>query len=65
MHGVILTLLKEFKIMGNPLSQKFDLKAHISTCEQNFNTLVESYDVLAIPSFESIFALIMGVSCVC
>ncbi|KAE8161566.1 hypothetical protein BDV40DRAFT_313021 [Aspergillus tamarii] len=60
MHGIILTLLKEFKIMGNPLSQKFDLKAHISTCEQNFNTLVESYDVLAIPSFESIFALIMG-----
>ncbi|KAE8140310.1 fungal-specific transcription factor domain-containing protein [Aspergillus pseudotamarii] len=60
MHGIILTLLKEFTIMGNPLCQKFDLKAHISTCEQNFNTLVESYDVLAIPSFESIFALIMG-----
>ncbi|GAB1197229.1 hypothetical protein APSETT444_006520 [Aspergillus pseudonomiae] len=38
----------------------FDLKAHMSTCEQNFNTLVESYEVLAVPSFESIFALIMG-----
>lgn len=63
MHGILLSLLKEFTILGSPLCQKFDLKAHMSTCEQNFNTLVESYDVLAIPSFESIFALIMGVSC--
>ncbi|KAE8377112.1 hypothetical protein BDV26DRAFT_264430 [Aspergillus bertholletiae] len=60
MHGIILTLLKEFTILRNPLCQKFDLKAHTSICEENFNTLVESYDVLAIPSFESIFALIMG-----
>ncbi|KAJ1707538.1 fungal-specific transcription factor domain-containing protein [Aspergillus flavus] len=60
MHGILLSLLKEFTILGSPLCQKFDLKAHMSTCEQNFNTLVESYDVLAIPSFESIFALIMG-----
>ncbi|KAK6820050.1 hypothetical protein RU639_007048 [Aspergillus parasiticus] len=60
MHGILLTLLKEFTILGSPLCQRFDLKAHMSTCEQNFNTLVESYDVLAIPSFESIFALIMG-----
>ncbi|KAE8402964.1 hypothetical protein BDV37DRAFT_272511 [Aspergillus pseudonomiae] len=60
MHGILLTLLKEFTILGNSLCQRFDLKAHMSTCEQNFNTLVESYDVLAVPSFESIFALIMG-----
>ncbi|OGM48383.1 hypothetical protein ABOM_003361 [Aspergillus bombycis] len=60
MHGILLTLLKEFTILRNSLSQKFDLKTHISMCEHNFNTLVESYDVLAVPSFESIFALIMG-----
>ena len=44
------------------VSQKYDLKLYAARCEQNFNSLIESYEVLAVPSFENIFALVMGVS---
>ena len=48
--------------MRNSLCQKYDLKLHVAKCEQNFNSMIESYEVLAVPSFENIFALVMGVS---
>lgn len=48
--------------MGNPLCQAHDLKAHAAHCGQRFNAAIETYDVLAVPSFENILALIMGVS---
>ena len=62
MYGILHVLLEEFTIMRNPLCQKYDLKLHAARCEQNFNSLIESYEVLAVPSFENIFALVMGVS---
>lgn len=48
--------------MRNSLCQKYDLKLHAVRCEQNLNSIIESYEVLAVPSFENIFALVMGVS---
>lgn len=60
MYGIINALLKEFMILRNLLCQRFDLRAHAAQCERNFNATIESYDVLAVPSFENIFALTMG-----
>ena len=62
MYGILHVLLEEFTIMRNPLCQKYDIKLHATRCEQNFNSIIESYEVLAVPSFENIFALFMGVS---
>jgi len=62
MYGIVNALLKEFIILQNSICQRFDLRAHAAQCEQNFNATIESYDVLAVPSFENIFALIMEVS---
>lgn len=62
MYGIINALLKEFLILQSPLYQRFDLRAHAAQCEQNFNATIELYDVLAVPSFENIFTLIMKVS---
>ncbi|KAJ5165661.1 uncharacterized protein N7500_007491 [Penicillium coprophilum] len=60
MHGVLFFVLKELIAMKDQLCQKFDLAAHLSHCEQNFVDAIESYEVLAVPSFESILALTMG-----
>ncbi|KAF5865898.1 hypothetical protein ETB97_001966 [Aspergillus alliaceus] len=60
MYGILLPILKEFTILQNPLCQRFDLKAYATRCGQDFNNLVESYDVMAVPSLENIFALTMG-----
>lgn len=62
MYGILHVLLEEFTIMRNSLCQKYDLKLHVAKYEQNFNSIIESYEVLAVPSFENIFALVMGVS---
>lgn len=62
MHGVLFFLMKEMIAFKDPLSQKFDLATYIDHCEQNFVAAVELYEVLAVPSFENILALVMGVS---
>jgi hypothetical protein len=41
---------------------KVDLTTYIDHCEQIFVAAVETYEVLAVPSFENILALVMGVS---
>ncbi|KAH8680093.1 hypothetical protein BGZ60DRAFT_401267 [Tricladium varicosporioides] len=61
MHGILYFLLKEYITMQDPLCGEYDLKAHLAKCEQNFNAGIEAYDVLAVPSFENILALTMGV----
>lgn len=62
MHGVLFFILKELIAIKDPLCQKFDLAFHLDHCEQNFITAIETYEVLAVPSFENILALTMGVS---
>ncbi|PYH93987.1 hypothetical protein BO71DRAFT_450350 [Aspergillus ellipticus CBS 707.79] len=60
MHGVFYFVLKECIAMKDELSQKFDLATYLVQCEQNFIAAIESYEVLAVPSFENILALTMG-----
>lgn len=62
MHGVLFFVLKEFIAMNDELCQKFDLTTHLLHCEKAFAAAMETYDVLAVPSFENILALTMGVS---
>lgn len=62
MHGILLFLLREYKALDDPLTHEYDIDAQISQCEQNFVAGLETYDILAIPSFENILALVMGVS---
>ncbi|KAI2885964.1 transcriptional regulator family: Fungal Specific TF [Aspergillus niger] len=60
MHGVLFFVLKEFIAMNDGLCQKFDLTTHLDHCEKVFAAAMETYDVLALPSFENILALTMG-----
>lgn len=61
-HGVLLFVMKELVAMKDQLCEKFDLATYLDHCEQNFITAIENYEILAVPSFESILALTMGVS---
>lgn len=65
MFGILYLLLREFIATSDPLGKEHDLKAHMAVCERNFNAGLESYDVLAVPSFESILALTLGVCEAC
>ncbi|KAL2832879.1 hypothetical protein BDW59DRAFT_157024 [Aspergillus cavernicola] len=60
MNGVLYFILREFAIFQNPLGKKFKLEAFISQCEANFNALLQTYDVLGVPSFGNILALTLG-----
>lgn len=62
MHGIFFFVLKELIAMKDQVSRKFDLAVHLDHCEQNFVAAIETYEVLAVPSFENILALTMGVS---
>ncbi|KAL2788725.1 hypothetical protein BJX66DRAFT_308400 [Aspergillus keveii] len=60
LHGVFYFILKEFTFFQHPLTQKFDLKDLASKCERCFDTLLETYSVLGVPSFGNILALTLG-----
>ncbi|KPM45557.1 hypothetical protein AK830_g946 [Neonectria ditissima] len=45
----------------DPLCEQHNLKAHLSTCEQTLNLSIETYDILAVPSFENVLALTLVV----
>lgn len=62
MYGVMYYVLKEYVLLQSPLAQEHDLKAHISTCERNFSRGIETYQALAMPCFENVFSLALGVS---
>jgi hypothetical protein len=62
MYGILYCLLKEFIFLENPLGQEYDLKSHVSTCEKNFNQGIQTYQILAIPCFENVLSLALGVS---
>ncbi|KAJ5757933.1 uncharacterized protein N7511_006627 [Penicillium nucicola] len=60
MHGILYYLLKEYMAIKDPLCHDFDFKANLEQCERNFIVGLETYDVMAVPSFENILALTMG-----
>jgi hypothetical protein len=62
MHGVLFFVLKELVAMEDPLCQKFSLIDYLEPCERAFIVAMETYEVLAVPNFENILALTMGVS---
>lgn len=61
-HGVLLFVLKELVAMKDQLCDKFDIATYLDHCEQSFIAAVETYEILVVPSFESVLALTMGVS---
>lgn len=61
MYGVLYCLLKELVLLQSPLAQKHDLKVHIATCERNFSRGIETYQTLAMPCFENVLSLALGV----
>ncbi|KAI2472279.1 hypothetical protein F4781DRAFT_9715 [Annulohypoxylon bovei var. microspora] len=56
-HGLLCMLLRESLTLDDPLGKEYDLKTYITQCEHNFNVGIETYDILAIPSFENVFSL--------
>ncbi|GFN11553.1 fungal specific transcription factor domain-containing protein [Aspergillus tubingensis] len=56
MHGVLFFVLKELIAMNDELYQRFDLTTHLDHCEKVFAATLETYDVLAVPSFENVKA---------
>ncbi|WJG34608.1 uncharacterized protein FOBCDRAFT_213798 [Fusarium oxysporum Fo47] len=62
MYGVMYYVLKEYVLLQSPLAQEHDLKAHISTCERNFSRGIETYQALAMPCFENVFSLALGMT---
>ncbi|KAI0531652.1 hypothetical protein GGR58DRAFT_518364 [Xylaria digitata] len=61
MHGLLYILLRECLILGDPLGKEYDLKEYAAHCGRNFNTGIQTYDILAVPSFENVSSLTLGV----
>ncbi|KAH7120555.1 hypothetical protein EDB81DRAFT_814401 [Dactylonectria macrodidyma] len=61
MNGMLYCLFKEYVTMQDPLCKQYDLKTYLAKCERNFNLGVETYDVLAVPSFHNVLALTLAV----
>lgn len=64
MHGILYFLMKESTMRKDALSKELNLEAHILDCKKSFEAAIESFDVLTVPSFENVIALVMGVSLV-
>lgn len=62
MHGIFFFVIKELIAMKDPLCQRFNLTDYLEPCERALINSIETYEVLAVPSFENILALAMGVS---
>lgn len=61
MYGILYCLLKEYVLLQSPLAQEHDFKLHVSTCERNFSRGIETYQSLAMPCFENVLSLALGV----
>lgn len=62
MHGIFYFLMKESITRKDALSKELNLEAHIANCKESFEAAIEGYDVLTVPTFENVIALVMGVS---
>ena len=62
MHGILYFILREYISLSDPLCQEHDLKTYMEKCEQKLHAGIQTYEVLAVPTFENIFALTLGVS---
>lgn len=64
LHAVLYFPLREHITLSTALCKDYDLKPLLDKCEQNVNSGLETYDVFAVPSFENLLALTMGVRCI-
>ncbi|KAH8897257.1 hypothetical protein GQ53DRAFT_837919 [Thozetella sp. PMI_491] len=62
MYGLLFFLLKEFIALQHPLGEKYDLVASSERCREIFTAGIETYDLLAIPCFENVLSLALGVT---
>ncbi|KAL4878830.1 hypothetical protein BJY04DRAFT_194691 [Aspergillus karnatakaensis] len=60
-HGILLSLFKEFIGLKDPIAEKYDLSQYMSICQQNLALCFESYEILVVPSLENILSLILAV----
>ncbi|KAJ5658308.1 uncharacterized protein N7484_001957 [Penicillium longicatenatum] len=60
MHGIFYFLMKESITRKDTLSKELNLEAHIESCKKSFESAIESYDVLTVPTLENVIALVMG-----
>lgn len=61
MNGILYCILKEYLATQDPLGKQYDIKAFLAKCDRNFNLGIETYDVLAVPTFDNVLALTLGV----
>ncbi|KAJ5343677.1 uncharacterized protein N7506_003501 [Penicillium brevicompactum] len=61
MHGVLYWLIREYSYRNDAFCKKFDLKTHFKNCKSRFEADIKNHDVIAVPSFENVIALAMGI----
>ena len=61
MHGVLYWLIREYSYRNDAFCKKFDLRTHFKNCKSRFEADIKNHDVIAVPSFENVIALAMGV----
>ncbi|CAG8921600.1 unnamed protein product [Penicillium salamii] len=61
MHGVFYWLMREYLSTNDRFCQQFDLVTHFKNCKSSFEAQIRSHSVFAVPSFENVIALAMGI----
>jgi hypothetical protein len=61
-HGILLSLFKEFTRFKDPVAEKYDLSQYMAICQRNLAVCFESYEILVVPSLENVLSLILAVS---
>ncbi|KAJ2984678.1 hypothetical protein NUW58_g5933 [Xylaria curta] len=61
MYGLLYFLLREILMLGEQLESDYDLTTYVARCKENFNIGIETYNILAVPSFENILSLTLGI----
>lgn len=62
MNGLLFYIFKEYLVTQDPICKQHDLKKYLAACERNFTLSIETYEILAVPSFENVLALVLAVS---
>lgn len=62
MFGILFLFTKEFITMQNPIVKEYDCQAYANLAEKNFYAGIETYDMLATPSYVNAMALMLAVS---
>ncbi|KAF4979220.1 hypothetical protein FZEAL_4529 [Fusarium zealandicum] len=60
-NGILYMMFWEFKITKQSIGQGHELQELLAKSERNFNLGIETYDVVAVPTFENIICLTLGV----